>query len=350
MLGRVTIKNYKSIKDIEIETKRINVFIGEHNSGKSNILEALTWFSKNALDPTKFKEIFRFKTATDFFYDFDVSKPLEIKTPVLSLIIRYAKNSNGALLNELEGLIYPTDSKIDPLEMSDLYNLHNKISNNNYHAFRLSFDGEIEFIGGSTLATPFRTYIFKKLRSFESSFLPFLNPPFGENIPSLLVSNKILKDLVGSIFKEKGFRLMLKPNENDINMAKDVNDELYSYPYTSISETLQRIIFYVLAIESNNKACMIFDEPESNTFPMYTKQLAEQIALDKNENQYFIVTHDPYLLNSLVSKAPSSEIALYITSMNNYETKVSRVAEKELSVLLDKGIDVYFNLNKLINQ
>lgn len=348
MVNHLTIKNYKSIKNIELETKRINIFIGEHNSGKSNILEALTWFSINSLDPNKFNEIFRFKTATDFYYDFDVTQPIEIKTSVLSLILRYAKNKNGALMNNIEGLIYPSDSIIDPSTIDDFYNLNNKINSNNYFAFRLSFDGKIEMINGFLESSPFRTYIFKKLRTFESNFRPFLNPPFGENIPSLLVSNKHFKDLVGSIFKEKGFRLMLKPNEHDINMAKDINDELYSYPYTSISETLQRIVFYVLAIESNKKACLIFDEPESNTFPMYTKQLAEQIALDKNENQYFIATHDPYLLNSLVSKAQSKDIALYVTRMENYETKISQVKEKELSVLLDKGIDIYFNLNKLI--
>jgi AAA15 family ATPase/GTPase len=221
--------------------------------------------------------------------------------------------------------------------------------NMNWHAFRLSFEGKIETINGS-LESPFRTYIFKALKHFESNFRPFLNPPFGENIPSLLISNKYYKDRVGSIFKEKGFRLMLKPNEGDINMAKDINDELYSYPYAAISETLQRIVFYVLAIESNKKSTLIFDEPESNTFPMYTKQLAELIALDKNENQYFISTHDPYLLNSLVSKAPINEIAVFVTTMENYETQVSLVKEKELSLLLDKGIDVYFNLGKLIGQ
>lgn len=345
-INGVTICNYKSIKKIDIETKRINIFIGEHNSGKSNILEALTWFSINALEPNKFSDLFRFRMATDFFYDFDLTHPIEIKTSTLSLILRYAKNKNGALMNNLEGLIYPSDSKIDFDVINNFQNLTNR---SNLISFTLSFDGKLDYINGSLDSSSFRTYIFKKIKSFESNFRPFLNPPFGENIPSLLVSNRYYKDLIGSLFKEKGFRLMLKPNENDINMAKDINDELYSYPYTSISETIQRIVFYTLAIESNKEACLIFDEPESNTFPMYTKQLAEQIALDKNGNQYFIATHNPYLLNSLVSKAPSEEIALYVTKMEHYETKVYRVKDTELSTLLDKGIDVYFNLNKLVN-
>lgn len=349
MINKLTINNYKSIKKIELDAKRVNIFIGEHNSGKSNILEALSWFSINALQPQKFDEIFRFKTATDFFYDFDATHPIEIKTDLLNLVIRYARNKSGEIMNYLEGLIYPANAGVDLSTIDNFDNLYKNSADLNFQAFRLSFEGQIDIINGS-FNSSFRTYIFKKLKSFENNFRPFLNPPFGENIPSLLVSNKNYKDLVGAIFKEKGFRLMLKPNEGDINMAKEVNDELYSYPYTSISETLQRIVFYILAIESNKNATLIFDEPESNTFPMYRKQLAELIALDKNANQYFIATHDPYLLNSLVGKAPSKDIALFVTRMENYETNVTPVKEKDLSILLDKGIDIYFNLNKLINQ
>ncbi|NJK86128.1 MAG: ATP-binding protein [Bacteroidales bacterium] len=90
-------------------------------------------------------------------------------------------------------------------------------------------------------------------------------------------------------------RLTLKPTENDLEISKLIEDELYSYPYFTLSETLQRIIFYSTAIKSNKDSVILFDEPESNTFPFYTKYLAELIALDKT-NQFFITTHNPYLL------------------------------------------------------
>ncbi|MEN9501938.1 MAG: hypothetical protein RI964_1223 [Pseudomonadota bacterium] len=41
MLKSVTIKNYKSIKELSLDLGRINVFIGENGCGKSNLLEAL---------------------------------------------------------------------------------------------------------------------------------------------------------------------------------------------------------------------------------------------------------------------------------------------------------------------
>src|SRR3982751_7005575 len=105
MIKTLQVANFKSIKALHIATSRINVFIGEHNSGKSNILEALSWFSLNALSKNVFPEMFRFNSASDFFYDFDLTAPIEVKTDKFNLMIRYAKGSNGALLNTLEGLI-----------------------------------------------------------------------------------------------------------------------------------------------------------------------------------------------------------------------------------------------------
>lgn len=38
-LDWVEIKNFKSIKDLRLDCKRVNIFIGKPNVGKSNILE-----------------------------------------------------------------------------------------------------------------------------------------------------------------------------------------------------------------------------------------------------------------------------------------------------------------------
>lgn len=42
MLRSIRIQNYKSINDLSLELGKVNVFIGENGSGKSNILEAMT--------------------------------------------------------------------------------------------------------------------------------------------------------------------------------------------------------------------------------------------------------------------------------------------------------------------
>ncbi len=41
MLTEVTIKRFKTIKEITLQLQRINILIGSNNSGKSSILQAL---------------------------------------------------------------------------------------------------------------------------------------------------------------------------------------------------------------------------------------------------------------------------------------------------------------------
>ncbi|MCC6372490.1 MAG: AAA family ATPase, partial [Bacteroidia bacterium] len=38
----VEIKNFKTIKHVKFNTKKINLFVGKPNVGKSNLLEALS--------------------------------------------------------------------------------------------------------------------------------------------------------------------------------------------------------------------------------------------------------------------------------------------------------------------
>lgn len=68
---------------------------------------------------------------------------------------------------------------------------------------------------------------------------------------------------------------------------------IVSYPYATVSDTLQRMVLYTVAIETSEDAVLILEEPEAHTFPYYTKHLAERIALDPRRNHYFIVERSP---------------------------------------------------------
>jgi predicted ATPase len=50
MIRKITIENYKSIEKLELELGRLNVFIGENGSGKSNVLEAIALASAASQD------------------------------------------------------------------------------------------------------------------------------------------------------------------------------------------------------------------------------------------------------------------------------------------------------------
>jgi hypothetical protein len=90
------------------------------------------------------------------------------------------------------------------------------------------------------------------------------------------------------------------------------------------SDTLRRIIFYTVAIASNKDSVLVFEEPESNAFPYYTKYLGERIALDKT-NQFFIATHNPYLLSAIIEKGRKEDVQVFITYFRDYQTHVNPV-------------------------
>ncbi|MBX9785010.1 MAG: AAA family ATPase [Chitinophagaceae bacterium] len=330
MIQNVLIKNFKSIKELQIPCKKLNVFIGEPNSGKSNIIEALALKSQNAVGVELNKNIFRYKTIGDLFHDFNINTPIEITTDKESSILQYSVSEN----------------KIPDNLFS--YVLDNNNPQQKERPVMIQHNGAIS-VHGTLGKTNIRYYEFRRLSAFQPGYMPHLSVPYGENLPGLLLANQEYKKWVSDFFQSKALTLTLKPTENDIAVSKFVDGEIYSYPYFSISETLQRVVFYNMAIKSNNNAVLLFDEPETNTFPFYTKFIAERIALDNN-NQFFITTHNPYLLLSLIEKTEFKNLNVCITEMKKYETKIHILNEDQIGNVLDLNSDVFFNFNQIIGE
>ena len=76
-IGKLLIKNFKSIRTLEFEPKRINVFIGEPNTGKSNILEVIGLISH--IYYGDLPQFVRMESMPDLFYNKDTSKDIIIK-------------------------------------------------------------------------------------------------------------------------------------------------------------------------------------------------------------------------------------------------------------------------------
>jgi AAA15 family ATPase/GTPase len=152
--------------------------------------------------------------------------------------------------------------------------------------------------------------------------------------------------VVNPPFASRGFRLGLRPQEGKIEVVKQIEDVIISYPYSLASDTLQRLTFHVSAILSNKDSILVFEEPESHSFPLYIKHLAELIALDQNGNQYFISTHNPYFFLPTLAKTPKDELSVHIIYYKNYETKAKLLTEKDIEEL--DGVDIFSNLDRYL--
>ena len=90
------------------------------------------------------------------------------------------------------------------------------------------------------------------------------------------------------------------------------------------------------------------EEPEVHAFPPFTKQLADRITISA-ENQFFISTHSPYLLNTLIENLSDDELSVFLVYYEDFQTKVHRMTAEDLKEVLDFSIDVFFNLDKFVN-
>ena len=117
----------------------------------------------------------------------------------------------------------------------------------------------------------------------------------------------------------------------------------------TLSDTLKRVIFYSAVIRHNNAAVITLEEPDTHSFPKFVSFLSDEI-IENNRNQFFIATHNPYLLNNLIENTPVGELAVFVCGFDKSRgTYANKLTNEDISELLDYGVDIYFNINRYLN-
>lgn len=320
MISNLEIRNFKSIKQLNLDCKKINLFIGEPNAGKSNILEAFGLLSFSKF--WSFEDFIRFDSMNNLFCDENLDEIISIKADNKVLEITFRDDL-------FHGRCYDVDSNGEEL---------------------FSFHLDYKARGSKSLfkePLPIRIYKFSLRKDFNRKESDFLLPPYGDNLLTVLRSHKKLKNAVTDLFEPFGLTLVFRLQENKMEIMRQRGNDIIAYPYWLLSDTLQRIIFYATAIDSNKDSILIMEEPESHSFPYYTKFLGEKIAFDET-NQYFIATHNPYLLLAILEKAKKNSVNVFITYYKNYETKIKCLNNEQISELM--SYDPFFNLDAFIEE
>jgi len=318
MIENLTIRNFKSIKSLGLECRRINIFIGEPNTGKSNILEAIGFLSYLGHGGS-LQEFIRFETLPNIFFNMALENEIEIKFAEKPITIAFRSGRFiGGLPNQA------------PIFKSDYY-------------------GSAELMVQDWLKT-FKFYRFRSLKSYSDKPSGFLLPPSGSNLLALMLTNPRIRAVVRDLLSRFGWKLVAKPHEEKLEFQRELDGVVISLPYFTLSDTLQRLIFHLSAILSNKNSVIVFEEPEAHAFPYYTRYLAELIASDRNLNQYFISTHNPYFLLSVIEKSSMEDVSVFVTYLRDGETKVKQFAGNALGKLLEYDVDVFLNINSLIEE
>jgi len=316
----ISIKNFKSIRDLQItDCSRINLFIGKPNVGKSNILEALSTFSIPYLRENsirKLSHLIRLENETELFYNGNTES---------NAVIDIAIGVCAMGFNPKEGL----KARI-------------RFHSESWENLRIDHKLIVKGINNHPyFEAPVKKYQYKHNIVYKRSHSKYLIPPFGSNLLSIIENYDELKQQVIALFSEYNLEIAFDKSSQTIKVVQDKQDGLFLVPYNSIADTLQRIIFYKAAIASTNNSILLFEEPEAHSFPPYMTHLTQEIIY-KKDNQYFIATHSPFILNDLLENG-RDELSVYMVDFRDGQTVVNRLTPGQLHEIFQNGVDLFTN-------
>lgn len=349
MIKTLHIRNYKSIKELDLYgCERINVFVGDPNTGKSNILEALDlsylsemlgmnesilkWNERNPDDKKEIidlKKFFRLDNIVSLFNSGNIRKPLYVASPEVS----YCNYS----------LEYKTDSpakknyfRWHAAGTTDFDNDFNKIDKNQ-----------------SSYGSPIVPFRYKNDMQFHDigNYHYNLMPPFGNNLADVIYHDSNLRKIAVDFAYEYGFELVINLVKHEISFQEKLNDGIiYQIPFKAFADTFKRMLFHIAAVKDNNASVITLDEPDTHAFPNYVSLLADEI-IEQKKNQFFITTHNPYLFGELIEQTPKGDLAVFVCGFDKSKksTYAKKLTDEDLSELLDYGVDIFFNLNRYLN-
>lgn len=331
MITRLLIENFKTVRSLDLPCKRFNLFIGDTNTGKTNVLEALTLLSQNIIAPTREsphqheldRRILRYGQLNDLFPGRDVTLPLRVSSSLMNVSGRYGE----------AGFTF---------EFTDHVN----------HQARYTFQAAGNPVGmpqeGGNLQSKLRRYHYDPAVRFGPHWYTHLAPPDGSNLGAILMANTDLAEEVSEILAAKEVTIEVNPETYGISLRHSrARNVVVPIAFQNLSETLRRYLFMYVAIRTNQGSVLLFDEPEQNTYPFYTAHIGEIMALD-GSNQYFLTTHNPYVLSAFVDKAPADELQVLATYRKEGRTEVHVLSTSELHELME--FDAFLNIDRILNR
>ena len=339
-LRTATIKNFKSLGDVDLNFRNLTILVGSNSSGKSNSLEALS--------------LLKYLLASDTLPKLEGrQRLLRYSSDSITFIIDVEDDNNQAeyslslVSSKRNTLIASENLKVNGIEVIKIAKGEGEVSDENGENHQ-KYQSEPETIEGLALRTaanfgnkPFTKKLANFIRNWE----------FYDVEPDQIRNYEVLKIITNIIHNNEtvpslgtqASELQEVLNywaENEPDKFDEVSKELQNYlniklsiarergqivkileangkemPLSSMSDgTLRLIAYLILLYQSEIPSLIGIEEPERNLHPGILKDVASILKRLSKRTQVIFTTHSSQLLDCFQLEEISSEISVILLS------------------------------------
>ena len=398
MLKSFETKNYRNFENESLTFQKINLLVGPNNSGKSNLISAISFFADIILNEGKnsgFTEQIN-KHGWDDILNRKKEKPdiiemkwtinTDNKYPDLTYELSFKVDSpaqipRGFYITE-ERLRYEMaiQSKLKPFMFfqchgkslgKGVFSVKDSNGNNKSTQFDVDiYDTVFRQLENLLDSDKFRIEFYpnfkevvQSVRSFFEGFYSFSSTAFDMNAIKEPVRinldtrfiNRTASNFVNVLYHldneyeylEKYVEILREviPHLTKIKISHTTESKIdlrlyikgQQYKLSEMSDGTIKIMIIALLLTTPEKMSVIaFDEPELNLHPAWLKVIATWFLKTNSASQIFISTHSPDLLDGFTQVFHDNQTNLYIFDLDN-EKKVKHISPNSLEEFLNEG-------------
>ena len=310
MIQKITIKNYRSIKEVTINLQNYSLFVGANNTGKSNILQAIYLFLDSKGKPEK-EDFCHLVTdnrmqISVFIDDIEIVKEWDKN----KISVAKLSPENKEILDQYIPIYIPTIEKIEDTTKTSSTNIFGKL----LQTITESFEDYDKYKKIVELVNEINIDSTNPIKKLEEELNGVLGTSFTSHLSPSITTNLQALDLFKSI-----------------NMQfKDENGKIVDS--SSIGSGMQRTLIYNLIMLLNKtsvdkKYILLYDEPEVCLHPSQQKILAYHLKHElSKEMQIILSSHSSIFaisgidqINSIIRSEFTNDVGTKIYQISSLE-------------------------------
>ena len=316
-IKKIKVRNFKSIKEMELELKKINIFIGANGAGKSNFISLFEML--NAISKERLRNWVRENVGANEILYFGLKKSKSLSVEIEFDMNKYSFISQA----QKDGSLYFSNETIGYKLQNDKYS-GNVIGQG--HSETKLFEvqrNKLDEKGNSGIPD----YVIDALQNWKVYHFQDTSATSSMKQPSIIQNNKTLENdasnLAGNLFYLKQHhRQLLTKIENYVRLILPYFDKFVLEPYGENKQninlewmplesgktfgayhfsdgTLRFICLATLLHQPVPPQVIIIDEPELGLHPYAITVLANMLKKQSNSTQIFIATQSIELINEM---------------------------------------------------